>query len=64
VAHSTPINQKPSNAPIFVNSASGALRPKESRPGAGGIFLTRGEREVEVSARGEATARQEGEVVQ
>ncbi len=37
---------------------------KKSLPGAGGVFLTRGEWEVEEPARGKAMARQEGEVVQ
>ncbi len=35
VAHSTPTDQKPSNAPIFVHSSAGAWRPKE-KPARGG----------------------------
>jgi hypothetical protein len=37
---------------------------KKSLPGVGGVFLTRGKREVEALERSEATARQAGEVVQ
>ncbi len=34
---------------------------KKSLPGAGGVFLTRGEQEIKAQARGEATAHQEVE---
>jgi hypothetical protein len=63
VAHITPTNQKPSNAPIFVHSSAGTRHPKEKPGGAGGVFLTRGKREVKAPVRGEVTARQEGEAV-
>jgi hypothetical protein len=49
------------------SSSSHLLVPgvqKESLPGAGWVFLTRGEREVEAPVQGEATARQEGQAVQ
>ena len=37
---------------------------KESLPGAGGVFLTTGKREVEAPVRGEAMVHQEGRAVQ
>jgi hypothetical protein len=60
MAYSSPTDQKPSIAPIFVHSSPGVECPKEKPAGAGGIvFLTRGKREVVVPVRGEAKARQE-----
>ncbi len=35
MAHSTPTNQKPSNAPIFVHSSAGTQHPKD-KPTMGG----------------------------
>jgi hypothetical protein len=57
MAHSTPTNQKSSIAPIFFSThplVSGIQ--KKSLPGKGGVFLTRGKREVEVQALGDVTA--------
>jgi hypothetical protein len=59
VAHSTPTDQKPSIAPIFVHSSTGIWHLKEKPVRAGGVFLSRGKWEILAMARGEATARRE-----
>ncbi len=51
---SPPPDQKPSNAPIFVHSSAGIHGQKEKPAGGGGLFLTKGERELEAPTRGEA----------
>jgi hypothetical protein len=56
---SPPPNQKPSNAPIFVHSSAGIHRQKEKPAGGSGLFLTKGERELEAPMQGEAMTHQE-----
>jgi hypothetical protein len=56
---SPPPDQKPSNAPIFVYSSAGIHRQKEKPAGGGGLFLTKGEWELEAPTQGEAMMRRE-----
>ncbi len=63
MAHST---QPTKNQAMFPLLSTHPLAPgiqKKSLPGAGGVFLTRGEWEVEALVRGEAMAHQEEEAV-
>jgi hypothetical protein len=58
----SPPDQKPSNAPIFVHSSAGIHPQKEKPSGGGGLFLKKGERELEAPTQGEAMTRQEAAV--
>ncbi len=53
-------HQPTKNQALIPSLSTHPLAPgiqKKSLPGAGGVFLTRGEQEVEALARGEVTAR-------
>ncbi len=41
MAHSTPTDQKPSIAPIFVHTSTGVQRPKEKPAGGGWAILNK-----------------------